>query len=620
MDEPKTILVVGRFPGLKRQDIVDRLTWNGHIVTKSVTAADLVLAGSGTSRSLEAAQRRGLPIYPGDALERIAPRPLPSAAEGGAEPLDGLLDLSGAERRAQIRRFVAAPFAEFGWGTLHKLLDLLPEDELPSVVSDIEGDVLRWPHFERRAHSKHLLKLLDEGTMDPRLRLAGAVSLEPVFKERSIEEARRALALIGERLPRIRKLRIGHASGRFAEWRALLEPTLLAPFEEFDFMYNGFGADGLRAVLDAMPRHATMLDVRDDRLGAEGARLIAEAGLHRLERLQLYKNDLGDAGLRHLCGEGALPALRYLTVSYNGLSSAAGRILARSPLARQLETLKVKYNNLFAAGAAALAAGDWPRLEWLDIGANEIGDDGFVAIVASEGRMGRLRALRLEGNNHNPLVTDVGLKALATSPDLPELERLNIARNHVTHEGMDALLRSPERRSLRILDISGNRLTLAGAAVLGERDLPVALEDLKIDFNDGEEDLLHAQKLMRAPHALHALRKLWISPPWSLRKDSRFVESFLHNPHLEVMEDLYLWYATMSDRAAAQIAQLRLPALRRINFSDWTASEAQLRMIAAAPWVRQLDYIAVTGFREVKPRAERFKSRFEGTTTVCVAY
>jgi uncharacterized protein (TIGR02996 family) len=119
---------------------------------------------------------------------------------------------------------------------------------------------------------------------------------------------------------------------------------------------------------------------------------------------------------------------------------------------------------LGTAGLRALALSPWlSRIARLELQANEIDDAGARALADSPS-MGRLRELDLNSNS----LADAGLAALVAPTCRFRLERLELARNTIGDAGAAALAASPAVTQLRELNLSDNRLSNAGARALAD--------------------------------------------------------------------------------------------------------------------------------------------------------
>lgn len=178
-------------------------------------------------------------------------------------------------------------------------------------------------------------------------------------------------------------------------------------------------AAGLGALLGSdVPSRLELLDLRDNLIGAAGARLLAESmRLTSLQQLNLGRNHVHAHGAAALAAARGLSSLRRLELEYNFIGHQGARALEQSTALTQLRDLGLAYNFLGDTGARYLAARNWPALDLLDVRGNEIGLDGAKALATSTtlppgaaiwlgsnvearalGRLGLARRLTLEGS------------------------------------------------------------------------------------------------------------------------------------------------------------------------------------------------------------------------------
>ncbi|HEU0034436.1 MAG TPA: TIGR02996 domain-containing protein [Kofleriaceae bacterium] len=259
-------------------------------------------------------------------------------------------------------------------------------------------------------------------------------------------------------------------------------------------------------------------------------KLVAQAeGLRTqpITKLSLY------GGYDQLAALAALPALQRIQELelYDGGARPVKAIapehlqaLASSPHLGGLRRLFFHEHTLSDAGARALAAARWwPRIRELLIANNAVGDAGLPAIVeqlvdlrflfADETNVGpeTMRALARSGVRglEELLLAGTrpgdGMCALADSPVLATVTRLDLARTYVGDAVAQALARSPYAGALRELDLTSCRIEPAGARALAESTALRSLAKLQLRNN-----LLTAEGVdaLAAGTGLPALREL----------------------------------------------------------------------------------------------------------------
>jgi Ran GTPase-activating protein (RanGAP) involved in mRNA processing and transport len=212
-----------------------------------------------------------------------------------------------------------------------------------------------------------------------------------------------------------------------AEAEALFTGGRLAP-ETLGMGVFEMGLDVLEVLLRSpVLRRVRKLDLaqtigqgnRSGRRAAEGARMLAAAGLDRVTELDLSWNSLGEAGAKALAG--GFPGLRDLALHGNGIGPA---------------------------GLRALAARGPKRLARLGVVNNPLGDHG-PAILERAVFAPHLRQLLLGSTD----LTAKGVEHLARSTAFPRLRRLSLNSTPLEAAGVKALLASPLAASLRCLTL-----------------------------------------------------------------------------------------------------------------------------------------------------------------------
>jgi uncharacterized protein (TIGR02996 family) len=186
--------------------------------------------------------------------------------------------------------------------------------------------------------------------------------------------------------------------------------------------------------------------------------------LRRVRRLEVRGHDLGDASLGQLASSPYLGPLEHLTLHACGLSTAAAHILAGMPL-DHLTHLNLGANDLRDNGAVVLCAcPKLTRLRYLGVGGNELGPPTAEALVASPS-LWALERMNLGANYFD----DDAVALLANAANLASLRELDLRYNEFGFEGARALAASPYLARLTRLDVTENAIGLRGVELLRER-------------------------------------------------------------------------------------------------------------------------------------------------------
>jgi uncharacterized protein (TIGR02996 family) len=208
--------------------------------------------------------------------------------------------------------------------------------------------------------------------------------------------------------------------------------------------------------------------------------LLSSPNLSRLLALQTSLSFCGPEPVRQLAASPYTRNLAKLSLSFwvtgtEGLNALLGADLPN------LRKLDLGHNQLGDEGAVRLAAGPLPpRLEHLDLSGNEIGSDGFMAVMRA---LGPRRMTRLDlsdnpvGNRGVALLTqwsgagdlrtlllystqlsDAAAVELAGCPALAELRELYLGWNRIGLKGAQALAKSPHLSGLTALYLNDNPL------------------------------------------------------------------------------------------------------------------------------------------------------------------
>ena len=180
---------------------------------------------------------------------------------------------------------------------------------------------------------------------------------------------------------------------------------------ELSFMQAGWGDAEAVAFAESLPLCTRLekLDLRYNKIGNEGltalARALADGAAPKLEKLNVNYNKIGNEGLTALAralADGAAPELDELNLSGNDFSGADEglRLLgqAKLPALEKLELNRCNFN--LAALAEGMQAGAWPSLEELQMRSNEqASDEGAEALARAleRGAMPKLKQIYAGG-------------------------------------------------------------------------------------------------------------------------------------------------------------------------------------------------------------------------------
>lgn len=147
------------------------------------------------------------------------------------------------------------------------------------------------------------------------------------------------------------------------------------------------------------------LNVSDNSFGDEGATALAEVlrDAPVLEKLQINDLSLGDEGVQLVCDalvEGA-PRLEVLDISANDLGPEGAKGLARLLAVGRLIEVRAEDNELGNSGAVRVAKGvaKSATLQSLDISGSEIGSRGAIALATAASKVSSLESLLLDRNS-----------------------------------------------------------------------------------------------------------------------------------------------------------------------------------------------------------------------------
>jgi uncharacterized protein (TIGR02996 family) len=230
------------------------------------------------------------------------------------------------------------------------------------------------------------------------------------------------------------------------------------------------------------------LDLGANALGPRSvAALLAAPFAANLASLDLWRNRVGDEGAE-LIAASASPSVRRIQLGESGIGARGGVALARSRRLGAVEVLELQHNPLGDEAACALVgSGSLAALRSLNIYEVGLGVEGAGRLCELPG-LGRIEQLSIGGNR----IGDRGLRALAGSPHTGALVGLDLEGSEIGDEGVAALAEARALERLRELGLRYNRITEVGARALAMSSRLPGLIDLDLAYNDihGEYTLL----------------------------------------------------------------------------------------------------------------------------------
>lgn len=131
---------------------------------------------------------------------------------------------------------------------------------------------------------------------------------------------------------------------------------------------------------------------------------------------------------------------------------------------KNLKTLVVSDNRLTDASVADfIRSKNFPDLEFLDVGWNEVGNETAKALGEATSFSG-LKTLILERS----YIEIEGLKEMVQGNLMDQLQELNLSANKLKDEAVQVIASAPKWKALRVLRLSQNMFGDEGAKALGE--------------------------------------------------------------------------------------------------------------------------------------------------------
>ena len=169
--------------------------------------------------------------------------------------------------------------------------------------------------------------------------------------------------------------------------------------------------------------------------------------LGNLKKLVISDNRLTDASVADFIRSKNFPNLESLDVGWNEVGNETAKALSDATFFSGLKTLILERSYIELEGLKEMVQGDlMDQLQELNISANKLRDEA-VQMIASTQKWKSLKILRLSQN----MFGDPGAKALGESTSLAGLTHLYAGRNYFGNEGAQAIHESKTLTSLKTL-------------------------------------------------------------------------------------------------------------------------------------------------------------------------
>jgi len=226
-----------------------------------------------------------------------------------------------------------------------------------------------------------------------------------------------------------------------AEWQKTLQPLLEEEPGTLKLSGRYISSDDVKIICNYPGiKTVLVLDLADNQVNDEALSVLFESeNLAQLEELYLGINFLIGEGLTEIAcsSQIKLGNLKKLVISDNRLTDASVADFIRSK--------------------------NFPNLESLDVGWNEVGNETAKALADATSFSG-LKTLILERS----YIELEGLKEMVQGDLMDQLQELNISANKFKDEAVQMIATTPKWKSLKILRLSQNMFGDPGAKALGE--------------------------------------------------------------------------------------------------------------------------------------------------------
>ena len=180
-----------------------------------------------------------------------------------------------------------------------------------------------------------------------------------------------------------------------------------------------------------------------------------------------------------------LPSIEKIILSFNELTPVSMEYFTSfSFYLKHIKSIDLSSNNIGDTGMKSFAEGisKCPSIETITLCWNKIGDKGLKMMIAKFDSIPNIKTFDLYGN----LITDEGFTAFAKIPyyNIKKLQNLNFGKNQIGNNGMKAFSDSFENFSaLTDLNLSGNKFNDEGIRAF-TINIQLVLNLLSLDISD----------------------------------------------------------------------------------------------------------------------------------------
>lgn len=230
--------------------------------------------------------------------------------------------------------------------------------------------------------------------------------------------------------------RLGVADSNVEE---LLAAPHLGTLRRVDFRGNLLAGGAMNALCQ---RPLVKLGFAGNRLGQSSVSALGKAtSLSALEALDLSHNGIGDVGLEVLGRAAHFANVKVLSLAHVNATLRGVEALGGGELAKHVTQLDLSGNALRAEGLRRVLSGAFASLTHLDVSEAMLGDDGVTALLESRGAA-QLVSLELRRN----ALTWRAAKQLAEGAGaLPRLEYVTVSGNPLGEKGVAVLKKALPR-------------------------------------------------------------------------------------------------------------------------------------------------------------------------------